>query len=136
MKQLFLIGEILPKSEMRNEKYEIEVILEGFHHQKWGKKKGKNCLFLIVCFECVAININGGLKILYSCLVYSQIWLNLFKDDHQVFYIVLCMIATWATTVLWYFTSLTSAKMWGWCHGPWGRLFFFVIGICKIFIIF
>jgi hypothetical protein len=34
MKQLFLIGEILPKSEMRNEKYEIEVILEGFHHQK------------------------------------------------------------------------------------------------------
>jgi hypothetical protein len=83
-------------------------------------KKGKNCLFLIVCFECVAININGWLKILYSYLVYSQIWLNLLKDDHHVFYIVLCMIATWATTVLWYFTSLTSAKTWDWCHGPWG----------------
>jgi hypothetical protein len=46
MNQLFFIGEILPESKMRSEKYEIEVILEGFHHQKGGKKKVKIACFL------------------------------------------------------------------------------------------
>jgi hypothetical protein len=45
-------------------------------------------------FRCVAMNTKGWLKICASYMVYTQIWLNLFKDDSHFFNIFLCMIAT------------------------------------------
>lgn len=44
------IGEISPKSEKTNLKFENEVILEGFHGQKWEKRIVEIARFLYLGF--------------------------------------------------------------------------------------
>jgi hypothetical protein len=52
----------------------------------------------IFSFHCVAKHIEGRFNIFTLFLIYSQIWLNLPKDDRDFFfYIFLWMIATLAT---------------------------------------
>jgi hypothetical protein len=72
------------------------VILEVFNRQKWEKELNKNREISIVGFQCVDTNIEWWLKLCTLCLVYSQIWLNLPRNDHHFFYILLWMIATLA----------------------------------------
>jgi hypothetical protein len=74
----------------------MEVIFDVFNHQKWWKKeRGKNHDKFIFGFLVCSLKY-WRLKICTSYLVYSQIWLNLFMDDHHFFYIFLWMITTLA----------------------------------------
>ncbi len=61
------------------------------------EKKGKNHQIHMIGFHCVARNIEGSLKICALFLVYSQIWLNLLRDDSHFFCIFLWMVTTLAT---------------------------------------
>ncbi len=63
-----------------------------------GKKKGvKICQIHICGFHCVAKHIEWWLNICILFLVYSQIWLNLLRDDCNFYSIFRWMIATLAT---------------------------------------
>jgi hypothetical protein len=66
------------------------VILDGFNYKKnqGGKKKrkkGKNCQISIFGFQCIAMSLIKNF-VLHMCELYSQIWLNLPKDDRQFFF--------------------------------------------------
>ncbi len=61
------------------------------------KKMVKVSSFLYLVFPCVAQNVERWLNILISYMVYSQIWLNLPKDDCHFFYIFLQMTASLVT---------------------------------------
>jgi hypothetical protein len=51
---------------------------------------------MVFCFQCLAHNIKRWLKNCSSCVVYSQNWLNLPRDDLNFCYIFLRMITTLA----------------------------------------
>jgi len=50
------------------------------------EKNSKNHQISIFDFQCVSMNIEGWLKDFTPHLVYSQIWLNLPRDDPHFFY--------------------------------------------------
>jgi hypothetical protein len=49
------------------------------------KKNSKHHQIFIVGFQCVAKNIKKSLKMCALYLNYSQIWLNLLRDDRHFF---------------------------------------------------
>jgi hypothetical protein len=88
----------LPKSKIQNSKFKKKkVLLKVSDRQKWGGEKGKIFQTHIFDFHCAAKNIEGWLKISTSFSIYSQIWLNLHRDDYHFFYIFLWMINILAT---------------------------------------
>ncbi len=60
------------------------------------KKNSKHHQIFIVGFQCVAKNIKKSLKMCTLYLNYSQIWLNLLRDDRHFFYTFLWMLVTLA----------------------------------------
>jgi hypothetical protein len=74
--------------------------------------------FIYLVSHCVVKNIEEWLNIWNVFLVYSQIWLNLFRDDPDFFYIVLWMIAPLAT-------NTTHAALG--CLGYWSLIFVLVV---------
>jgi hypothetical protein len=88
----FFSGETLLKSQKTKQNLN-EVILEGFNSPEVGGGGGEHQIY-IFCFKCIAINIKGWLNISTSFLVYSQIWVNIPRDDCHFCNIFLWMIAT------------------------------------------
>jgi hypothetical protein len=70
--------------------------MKGFESPKVKKKINKSCHISIVGFQCVAKNIERWLNFCVSYLNYSQIWLNLLRDNRHFSYIFLWMVATLA----------------------------------------
>jgi len=60
------------------------------------KKISKYRQIFIMGFQCVAKNIKESLKMCTLYLNYSQIWLNLLRDDRHFFYTFLRMLVTLA----------------------------------------
>ncbi len=73
-----------------------EFILEVLSIQKWEKLNIKITRFVYLVFCCVAKNIDLDYEICALFIDYSQIWLNLFRDNCHFFYMFLWMIATLA----------------------------------------
>jgi hypothetical protein len=78
----FFTGEISPKREIQKRSD-----FGGFQSpevRKFRNKKGNNFqIHILFSFHCVA---KGWFKICTSFLVYSQIWINLPRDDHHFGY--------------------------------------------------
>jgi hypothetical protein len=64
-----------------------KVFLHVFSHQKWKRKKVKNCQIRTCGFHCIAKHKEGSLKLCALFVVCSQIWLNLRRDDCHFLYI-------------------------------------------------
>ncbi len=87
--RVFLTGETSPRSEILNFKNRKRIEFEGFQLLE----VRENCQIRILGFHCVARNLEKWLKICNLFLICSQIWLNLPKDGHHFFYILLWTIA-------------------------------------------
>ncbi len=89
-------GKISPKSNSKLKFWKISDF-GGFQLPEVREKRVKNCQICIFSFHHVAKHIEGWLKNFTLFLFYSQIWLNLPRDDCQSFYSFQWMIATLAT---------------------------------------
>ncbi len=79
------------KAKLNIKKLKNEVNLKVFQSAKVREKISKNHQIFIFGFQCVTKNIEGWLKFHTSNTVYSQIWLNIPRDDRQFFYIFLIL---------------------------------------------
>jgi hypothetical protein len=81
----FSLNFLLPKMEIKiRNNNSNQVILEGLHHQKWGKKKVKYFQYFIFGFQCAVKNIKDWLNICTPNPIYRQIWLHLLMDDRCI----------------------------------------------------
>jgi hypothetical protein len=86
----FFLGKIHQENEIINQKFKNEVILGGFQLTEMTKKIVNIARFLYLIK-------NRKKKFYISYLIYSQFWLNLFKDDCHFLCTFLSMIAPLAT---------------------------------------
>jgi len=83
--ELFLLEKFRQKAKLETKELKKKWFWR-FSVSRCARKKRENQHIHIFNFYCVAKNIEGWLKICTLFLVYSQIWLNLPRDDCHFFY--------------------------------------------------